>query len=238
MDFQTLQSHVENYLLDVPAETSQLVPDWINMAVRQAADRHNFQFMKAETELETVEDQRELGDIPDGWKERRYPPWLQHQDGSVTEIRWAPSESEMVRAFGQAQPAQGSSVPADRGSPEFILEQDSTLEVFPFPDSRADWDNGEYRVVVPYWSEPAELSANTDANWITENMPFYVIFFAAAEGFLFNRDEERSKYYQQRAEEQFLRGRKADKRKQLPDRLILAPRSGARGGPKSRRIGQ
>lgn len=229
MDLETIRGHVENYLLDLPTETSALVDEWIRLAVRRAAERHNFRFMGDVLEATTVEDARLLIAKPDRWKEAGQPPWLLWQDGSTKEILWAPSTSDMVRMYGDAAPAEGNNAPIDAGCPRFILETDDELHVYPFPDDKSLWDDGNYRVRVPHWLYPEAPTADDDTNWLMTNMAFYVIFFAAAEGFLFNQDEQRAGTYAQKAEIEFTRGVHVDKRSRIPDRFTLTVSRGARG---------
>lgn len=230
MNFETLQDRVEKYVLDLPGDIGTLIPEWINMAIRRACERHNFLFMRETApEQTTVEGQRKLMGLPTGWKETRGRPWLLHQDGGVTEIDWAPTESELIRMYGQAAPAEGNKASIDDGQPRFLFPRSDEIEVYPFPDDKSQWDDGNYRVYIPYWKFPTDLSNNSDTNWVTENMPFYIIFYAAAEGFVFNREEERAQLYFNRAEQKFRESRREDKLAQLPDRPTLIPKARAKG---------
>jgi hypothetical protein len=166
-----------------------------------------------------------LDDKPALWKEAGSAPWLAFDDGAVREIEWAPSESEMVRQYA---------LDAD-GRPAFVLETDTELHVYPLPDGRADWPDEEYRVRLPYWSYSAALSAGADTNSLLQLAPWYVIFYAVAEGLVFNRDEQRAGVYQGKAETQFVRARVQDKRSRLPDRMTLVPRRGVFGSASNRR---
>lgn len=236
MDFSTLQGHVQDYVLDLPTETQALVPVWVNRAIEKAARRYNFRFMHTVMEATTAENTRKLADKPADWKETASLPWLLEQGGGSKEINWAASASDMIRLFGSAAPAEGSAIPIDAGTPAFLLETADELEVWPFPDTQATWDDGNYRLRVPYWAMPADLSADDDSNWLTEQAPFYVIYDAAAEGFLFNQDEQRAGIYQQLAEIEIVRIRNREKRSYLPDRITLGARKGVYGTAHRRRV--
>ena len=236
MELSELQTHVENYVLDITPGITSLIPIWLNEAVRKAATRHNFQFMKAEAAAETSEGERQLLARPARWKERRARPWLLRQDGSVREIEWAPTQSEMIRMYGQAAPAEGSQNPIDDGRPRYLLEELSHITVFPFPDNKADWDDGNYRVYIPYWELPASMESNSDTNYIAQHAPFYLIYSAASSGFFYNRDEERGNMYMQKAEREFRQLRTEDKLAQMIDRPTLVPKPGVFSSRRRRRI--
>jgi hypothetical protein len=236
MNFEDLKRNVEGYVLDLPEGVPSLIGKWINDAIREAARRHNFQFMAQELSVETVEQERKLTDLPGQWKESRSLPFILRQDGSVREIEWAPSELEMLRMYSAALPAEGSQAPVDEGAPRYVLVKGDELQVFPFPDTRSDWNNGNYRLRLPYWAYPEPLESDSDCNWITEQHPFYVIFKAASEGLMFNREEQRGQFWAGKAEMQFHRARSEDKLATLPDSPVLVPKRGVRGTLRGSRL--
>jgi len=232
MDLQTARQRVQDYIIDLSAETQALIDAWINEAVNAAENRYNFRYMEQTLARETVAGVRKLDDKPALWKEAGSSPWLEYGDSAAREIEWGPSESEMLRQFSALD---------DEGQPRFLLETDTELHVYPLPDGQSDWPDDEYRVRVPYWSYSATLSNNADTNSLLSQAPWYVIFYAVAEGLVFNRDEQRAGVYQGKAEAQFVRARSQDKRSRLPDRMTLVPRRGtfgsaAAGRPRYRRL--
>lgn len=238
MQNSEIKTEVESWLLDLPSGASTRVQGWVNEAVKAACKRKNFRFMEAEHSVTTTDQTRKLDDKPSDWKEARGEPYLVNQDGSTTVIQWAPSESDMVRTFGYQAPAEGNDAEIDEGEPRYILETTSELHVYPFPDDESLWDNGLYRVRAPYWKFLAALSADGDTNEFTDNAEYYLIYFAAAKGFAWNRDEERAANFFQLAEREYQQFLRWYKRSQLPDRLNLAfrrdvyagkPRSGNKG---------
>lgn len=216
--FAALKTRVENYLLDLPSETQALVGEWINKALREGEERHNFRHMEAEAAFTTVTGQRSLGTKPSDWKEARTAPWLLFNDGESREIAWAASASDMVRTYavGDAE---------DEGRPEFVLETAAGFEVYPFPDGQADYPDDEYRVNIPYWARTADLAADADTNWWTDEASWYLTYAAVAEGMIFNREEERAQTYILKAENELQREIRLDKRSRLPRRLTLTPRA-------------
>lgn len=220
--FAELKSRVEDYVLDLPSETEALVGEWINKAMREAEERHNFRHMEAEASFTTVEGQRSLGDKPDDWKEARTAPWLLFNDGDSREIAWAASESDMIRTYA-VEDAD------DEGRPEFVLETPDGFEVYPFPDGRSDYSDDEYRVKIPYWARTDNLSGDNDTNWWTDEAHWYLTYAAVAEGMIFNREEERAQTYILKAENELQREVRLDKRSRLPRRLTLTRRGDVYG---------
>lgn len=217
-DFAAIKSKVESYVLDLPSSTQTLIGDWVNKAVRDAEVEHNFLHMLAEQTYITSPGVRVLGAKPALWKARRAAPSLLFDDGGDEEIYWAPSGSEMVRVYDTGDPD-------DDGEPVFLLETASDLEVYPFPDGISDYADGNYRVVVPYWSFSAVLTDDADTNFFTTAGEWYTVFAAVAEGLMFNRDEERAVQYLERANQQLSKLIRADKsmRRARRDHLTIRP---------------
>lgn len=224
--FAEIQQRVRNHVIDLPTETEGEIPGWVNRAIRFAQEVHNFRFMEATAPFTTVEDTRKLGDIPDDWKEKRADPWLLEGDGGTMEIRWLPSESEAVRRYSETDANE-------TGPPRHILETPDELHVYPFPDTNSLHSDGDYRVRVPYWKYLPELEADGDTNWFTDNAADYVVWKAAAEGMLFNRDFEMASLWAVKAGEfdantgrmtgELARLVRVDKRSRLSRRITLVP---------------
>lgn len=237
MNFAQIQSNVENYLLDLPDETQAAIPSWINEATRDAERRFNWRHMEAEIEIQTVVGVRELVNEPLRYKESRGYPYVLHQDGGRDEIQWAPSLSDMLRQVPEASidPTKGA------GEPAFLLarydeyDDDYELSVYPLPDGRSQWANGEYRIRIPYWRYTAE-GPGLATNWFSQNLPYYLIFKAAALGFEFNRDEQRAQYFERRAEQQFKKGSGQQKRARLQGNPTLSFNVGAYGPGRRARV--
>ena len=239
MEFGQIQDEVEGWLLDLPSGVQAKVPGWINEAQRDACRRHNFRAMEEELLPVTADQQRVLVAKPDDWKEARSLPYMYRQDGSTKELDWAPSESDMIRTYAIQLPDEGNTTPADEGEPRYILEYPTELHVFPLPDDESDWDDDDYRIVIPYWKYLADLSGDNDTNWFTDNHAYYLIWKAVSIGFAYNRDEERAEYYEGKAEPFFKRLKRQDKISRIGDRLTLSvnkdvyaarPRRGNREG--------
>lgn len=204
----TIRQRVESYLIDLPQATQDLIDHWINRAVRVAEDDHNFRHMNAELDFTTAE-ARNLGSKPDDWKERRAYPWLHRGDGGSEEILWAASKSQMIRDYAEDDPN-------DIGEPRHILELETAFEVYPLPDTNSLWDDGHYRVKLPYWAYTSDLVQDSDANWFTRNADDYLTFYAVGEGMIFNREEERASIYVQKATAEYRRIVRVEKRGRMP----------------------
>ena len=231
MTFEELQTEVQSWLLDLPSGASTRVPGWINKAIRDAEERHNFLCMEATiAATQTVDQTRLLVAKPSNWKEHRGDPYRVNQDGSNTPIKWAASEQDMVNTYASTTPAEGNPTPVDEGAPRYLLERETQIDVYPLPDTESEWTNGNYRVVVPYWKYLADLSQDADENFFTEQAPYYCIWKAVELGLKWNRDE-RAQSYALDAEREFKKLVRKDKLSRLPDRLALAVHKGVYGTP-------
>lgn len=219
-----LRARVRRYLIDVPSDTDTELDNWINEALVYAQDRHNFRFMQAEQSFTTTADTRKLADKPSDWKEARSSPWLHTGLGGADLIDWAVSQDQVRALYSQDDKDE-------TGEPRLILETATEFEVYPFPDDNSLWDDGDYRVVIPYWKYLSELSDDGDSNEITDDRmgERYVLFAAVSEGFLFNLDEERGQIWMQRAERELQKFISRDKRSYLHQDMTLAPHPGVYG---------
>lgn len=239
MNFAQIVSNVENYLLDLPDETQAAIPDWINEAVRDAERRFNWKHMEAQTEAVTVAGERFLLTEPLRYKESRGDPYILHEDGDREPIQWAPSLQDMLLQT----PQSSTDATLGAGKPSFLLavydeyDLDFELEVYPLSDGESQYSDGEYRLYVPYWRYTAE-GPDLATNWFSQNLPYYVIFKAAAMGFEFNRDEQRAQYFETRAEKQFKKGSGQQKRARLQGTPTMSISLGANGPGRLPRLGR
>lgn len=221
MLFSAIKDEIEDLILDLPSGAATRIATWANKGIRDACDRRNWRCMEATQSITSADDTRVLATKDALWKENRGNPWLLNQDGSTSEIDWAPSEADMIAAYGNAAPVEGNTTPIDEGRPKYILERIDTLECFPFPDNVSGWTNGLYRVRAPYWAYLADLILDADHNYFTDNAPWYVIFKAVAEGAARNEDFEKAGVYEAKAEKQYKIVERRDKMSRLPDRMTL-----------------
>lgn len=217
--FAQLKTRVEGYLIDRVTFTDNLIGDWINKAVREAEERHNYQHMRARLEATTTVDTRLLVAKPSDWKEpQRAAPWFLRNDGSTKEMAWS-VPMQVRRQF-----AEGDT--DDDGDPELLVEAEddvNNLLVYPYPDGGSDYVDGEYRIKVPYWAFSADLVNDGDTNWFTDNAEWFLTFYAAAEGFLANRDTQEATIYLERAEAERQKTVRVSKRTQAKGPRTLVP---------------
>ena len=229
MDFATIKTEVASWLLDLPSGASSRIGDWVNEAIRQAAERHNFLGMQDGGTYSTTNEDRTLTEKPANWKELRGDPFLIHQDGTTTPLTFTPSISDLLTRYGAQLPAEGNTTPADIGTPRYLIEGSTHLFVYPIPDDESDWDNGLYRIEVRHWALPATLVQDTDENFLTVDCPYYCIFKAASLGFRWNKDRDSATEFEVEAEKQFKSFRRRDRMGRVPDRLTIPIYKGANG---------
>jgi hypothetical protein len=233
--FSEIQTDVLDTLIDNPAAVVSAVPGFINEVIQRAQSKHNFRFMEAEETFETVIGIRSLGVKPDLWKEANTDPVLA-ENKNTREIAWMPSKSQAIRDYNDDPDV-------DKGAPQAVLENETTFDVYPYPDGQSQDPGGEYTINLPYWDYLPPLVNDTDENWFTQNAKNYVVWAASGEGFLFLENETRAAIYLKRAggsEDGPLTGELArivsvDKRSRLSRRITLRPSTGVFG---SNRIGR
>jgi len=224
--YSEIQDRVERRLIDLPAAVLAEVPDLVNKAHREIQRRHNFKVMRATQSNTTLVDTRTLVTaIPSDFKQLRSKPWFVSNEGFRKEIGIAPDELALAREFETD----------DDGEPEFILEpacDDDTCvsekwEVWPLPDGNSDYDDGEYRLVIPYWKYLPAYSADADSDWFSVNADWYITFKATAEGFFVDWDEQRGAFWEQKATNELSQLILASKHDILAPIDTLVPHRGA-----------
>lgn len=222
MNYGALQTEVERNVIDLPTAVQNGVPTFINRAMKALQRRHNFKVMEAETSYTTTAGSHILSaTMPTRFKEFRDQPFYVTDDDSTWyEMEYAPNMTAIRRRMTDEA----------EGAPEFLLEGEpstddyvSALEVYPLPDDNSDWDDGEYRIYVPYWAYVADLSAEGDSNWFTVNAQDWLIFKATAEAFFTDWDENRASIWEQRAANMFNDIIMLDKRYRLGGVRELVP---------------
>ena len=208
VSFKVIQDRVKTRVIDLPADTLAEIPLLINDAIDEAEGRYDFKVGEAELSATTVAATRKLAAVPSDWRKPRARPYLRQGEGGLTatkRIKWAVDLDDMLKRFVLDDTT-------DDGEPEFVLlaEAGTELQLFPFPDASSQWDDGDYRVVVPYFKSVANLSDDGDNNWFTDNAALYLITRATAEAFMVNWDEQRGAFWFGKAERQFKIARRLD----------------------------
>lgn len=192
--FLQIQSQVAENIIDQNVEVLGNIPEYVNDAVRKATERHNFRGMKATAGtggvFQTTQGDHVLGAIPTLWKERRGRPLRVDGFGKETQLDWI-SEAEVPKLYNRRDPTNVSS----QGGPRHILEgSDGSFYVYPSPNAQSPvgpvYADGDWRIVIPYWTYFVELTGISSSNWITDNMVDFVESWATYRAMRFNRDPE------------------------------------------------
>lgn len=194
--FQDLQTRVQRRVIDLPQAVRDEVPDLINQAIRSIQKKHDFKVMEEELTLVTVIGSQTLGNVPELWKSLRDQAYRTEALGRVFPL----SLSNTSRAPREVWATE------DEGAPTVLwetsplsVEGERQFMVWPIPDGNSDWDDGEYRVTIPYWRYVPHLTLPTSTNWFTNNAEMYIINQATAEAFALDWDEERMAVWAQKA---------------------------------------
>lgn len=213
ISFSTLQTRVQTRVIDLPAAVLTEVPTLINDAIHFLSSVHNFQVMIAETAYVTTTPfplTHILGQIPSDWKEQRDNPYFLSNIGWTKEMLWQPDRLYVNRRWSPQDTNQigpprdlllGEPVSADNPDPSNpdVDRSNLNIEVYPFPDGQSDWNDGQYRIKVPYWRFLPDLSAGADHNWFTDKCDRFIVDYAAADAFGLDWDEEREEVWRRKA---------------------------------------
>jgi hypothetical protein len=201
--FSELQAKVELRVIDIPNAIELEVADLINQAMRELQRKHNFKVMEAETGGTTDVDadpNNLLVARPSDFKGYRGQPFVRVQYGRNRVL-------DVLDNRGVAELRYGRDPDESQGCPKAIYEDiptdilsASSFYFAPFPDGASDWDDGEYRIVIPYWKYLPALVADGDENWFTENADEWLVNRATGEAFMLNEDEQRATIWLQRAQ--------------------------------------
>jgi hypothetical protein len=205
--FGVLKARVLTRVIDTPTAVQNEVPRLVNEAIRQLARDHDFDVMRAMLSVNTTVGVRTLVAKPANWKKPRQDrPWRESKEGFVDFMGWLPTQEEAFKLYSAATDA------TDKGAPKWLRLANPTdvagsqsIEVFPLPDGQSKWVTapaGEYRVRVPYWASPADLVADADTNWFTDNAALYIEFWTAGQAFSLDEDELREKKMMAYAQDQ------------------------------------
>lgn len=228
MTYGEIQDEVLRNVIDLPTAVQEGVPDFVNRAMKTLQGKYNFKVMEKEADYLTVVGQRNLElsgveQLPTRFKEWRLEPYYVTDDGEWSELIFAPNMTAVRRLIANEE----------EGAPEILFQNEytnddalvthSVIEVYPLPDGNSDYDDGEYRIAVPYVGYVAPLSADADDNWFTLNAEEWLIFQATAEAFFTDWDENRAAVWTQRAANKFDEVKMLDKRGRLAGVRELVP---------------
>lgn len=232
--FQELQTRVQQIVIDQPTAVSSQIPTLIREAMRRLQRLHDFKVCEALSSVyQTAVGVRVLAAVPADFHKFRGLPQRIEANGKTFDLGLFPDRGSAEREYGTM--AGGEAV-ADvlSGPPRFVLLSETSteagalnFEVYPLPDTRSLYTNGNYRIRVPYWKFLTALSAPTDTNWFTVNAEEWLVWEAAGEGFFLNWDEERGTIWKQKAATKLKEVIDLDKRLRISGFNTLVPSSDA-----------
>src|SRR5262249_541290 len=105
------------------------------------------------------------------------------------------------------------------------LFNETIMEFFirPYPDNLSDWDDGNYRIVIPVYRFTTDLAAADSQNWFTFNAADYIVSKTTAEAFGMDWDYDSMTIWLQRADEKLKELKKHDKTARLAGVNELVP---------------
>lgn len=217
--FSDIKSRVQTRIIDLPQAVQTELPFLINDAIRSAQRRYNFRAMEQVQTFTTTSGSVSLGSLSRFKEYKDKGPYLLRQRSVAKRFLTALEPDARMAVLSDAD------LPDE---PQFIIntignDGSTTLTIAPYPDTNSDWDDGNYRIVVPYYAYTAKLVANGDTNWFTENAEDYIISQATARGFQLDWDYESMALWLQDAEKLFQEVKKADKMQRLSSVDTLVP---------------
>ncbi len=221
--FADIRTQVEGNLIDLPTFVADAVPGLINRAYRKAQSKHNFWVMRAEADFTTLVETHELvGTYPTDWKEWRGKPYWIEDSGAKRRLVLYPDLDNARTRWDDD----------DVGDPHGLAETlpsitgAITLNVYPLPGGYSDYEDGEYRIKVPYWRYLPVLSADADTTWLLDEGEAWIEAQATYYGFAKDWDENRQKEWEVNAAKEWKDLMLRDKYKHLSFIDTLAMHTG------------
>lgn len=220
MTYLDIQTRVNRRVIDLPATVQAEVPDLINDAIRSAQRKYNFKAMEKSVTFITTEGSKALGTIARFKEYRDKGPYLLQKLTNAKILPTAPgSDEDLITLNNTDFP----------GAPEILLysldgtSSVQTYTIAPYANGSSDWDDGDYRIVVPYYEYTTKLVNSGDTNWFVDNMEDYIIQQATGKAFALDWDYDSMALWLQQADVAFQEARKADKTMRLAGVNELVP---------------
>lgn len=195
--FLDIKTDVQNLVIDLPTTVQNMVPTLVIEAVRHIQTKHNFKIMEALGSFTTVEGVRALSALPANFKEFRNEPYFVLDDGTRRWLTLASDRESAIGAIGEDDTNYPMVLIAGEPTDEISAV---TLEVWPLPDGNSDYVDGEYRIRLPYWKFLADLSADGDVNWFTNNARDFITYRATSNAFAADWDYDAMALWLQKSE--------------------------------------
>lgn len=230
--FLDIRNDVQALVIDLPPAVLSAVPRLVNEAIRSMQRKYNFRAMEASTPFTTASGVLALGTIAN-FKEYR-------DKGPYTLRKYARARKLLTTLDTDVDQAVLSDILLPK-EPEFLVNtvDQSTgvwsFSIAPYPDLLSDWDDGNYRIVVPSYNYTSTLVNDGDTNWFTNNANDYITYKATGEAFGRDWDYDSMALWLQRAQEKLDEIKKADKTNRLSSVDTLVPMWRGANQPQVRR---
>lgn len=232
MTFATIKTRVAQRVIDLPTSVQNDIGNQVNDAILSMQRKYNYRAMEKSVTYVTAADTLTLGTIARFKEYRDRGPYMLRQLSRAVRVLNAvssevPHAVHMSTDFPDVPQFVYDAVDADSGV--------QTFYVAPYPDELSDWDDGNYRIVIPYYQYSAPLVSDGDTNWFTLNAEDYIVYKATAESFADDWDYDSMALWLQRADEKLKEITKADKMQRLAGVDILVPHVSGANAPGVRR---
>lgn len=218
--FLAIKTDVAQLIIDLPANVQSAVGTLVNGAIRSMQRGYNYRAMEASNTFVTAEGSLALGTIANFKEYRDKGPYMLRQLSRSKKILTALSTDVDMAVLSNVD------FPLE---PEFVINSVNqstgvwTFTLAPYPDTNSDWDDGNYRIIIPSYVYTSDLVNDGDHNWFTDNAADYITYKAVAEGFARDWDYDSMAIWLQRASEKFKEVRKADMSSRLSSVDSLVP---------------
>lgn len=218
--FVQIKTDVSQLVIDLPPTVQSAVGTLVNGAVRSMQRVYNYRAMEASTPFTTTVGSLALGTIANFKEYRDKGPYMLRQLSRARKLLTA-LDTDVDQAV-----LANADLPLE---PEFIINSVNqsngvwTFTLSPYPDDLSDWDDGNYRIIIPSYTYTADLVSDGDTNWFTQNAADFITYKATAEAFGRDWDYDSMALWLQRANEKLKEVRKADMTNRLSSVDTLVP---------------
>lgn len=187
---------------------SDYVIEYINNAQKKICNRSNFWFMHTTTTLNLIQGTNTVSVPPDFKDEDIVSIFKDNQWTELEYVSW-----EDVRKDFQT---------GNQGQPQQWLVEQNILNVWPVPDN-------SYTIQFDYWKFLPDLIAGGSSNLMLDNYPEILESWATAKAFMKLREFEDAKEWMGMFEMQLRELVVANVDRELPDEMVIRPRSDVYG---------
>lgn len=232
--FLDLQNRVSERVIDLPPTVQAQVPALINEAIRSAQRKYNFRAMEGSATLITaVGTLTPTPNVIANFKEYKDkgPYMLRNLIKAKQQLEVTADDAALAALADINNPDE----------PDFIISAvdptsgATTFTIYPYPDGLSDWPDGNYRIVVPYYSYSVPLSAPADQNWFTNFMDDYIYRQATGNAFALDWDYNSMALWLQQADVYYKEAKNADKMTRLAGTDTFVPMWQGANQPQVRR---